>query len=137
MNCTVTDANPDYLNTSDLETYNVKRQKWDIFSEVAPRGADEAHLTFGGGVLSTNTTSGISCLENVATSIKEGGFLILVERTEECLPIHFLDAIRENGQATTVNRDILIKAAQNAGLQFIAEKSDNILSTIFLFRKVG
>lgn len=135
VDCTVTDAAPDRLSNQDLETYSVKSSKWDFVVDVAPRGADEAHLVFASGVLASNINEMNSCLQNLMTAVKEGGFALLLERTEDCMAAQFLDAIREV-QKPTVKRDILLKAFQTEGLELVAEKGDGILSTMFLLRKV-
>lgn len=135
VDCTVTDINPDRLNGADLETFNVKSAKWDFTVDGAPRGADEAHLVFASGVLASNINDIGTCLQNLMTSVKEGGFVLLLERTEDCMAAQFLDAIREI-QIPKVQRDVLLKAFQAEGLELIAEKGDGILSSVFLLRKV-
>lgn len=132
----MTDANPEVINRQDLETFNVKACKWDVILDVAPRGADEAHLVFANGILTANANDVSVCLQNLLTSVKEGGFVLLLERTEDCMAAEFLDAIREI-KRPTIKRDVLLKAFQNEGLKLLAETSDGILSTIFLLRKVG
>lgn len=126
---------PQNLSSQELESFNVKSCKWDILGETAPGGADDADLVVAKGLLTFNSSQMDVCLNNITTSIKDGGFVLLLESTQDCLAAQFMDTICVNC-SSPLTQSNLRKNFESQGLELVAEKSDGVLSTLFLLRKV-
>lgn len=138
VDCVATDADPDMLNKTNLELFNVRTAKWDVTLEQAPSGASDAHLVIANGVLQAmaNTLAPADCLKNLASAVQDGGFLLVIEQTQDSVIPRFLGAINQR-RSVAMKKSAMIEAFKILGLEVVAEKGDGFLHSMFLLKKIS
>lgn len=132
----------DKLDSEELEGLGVKAIQWDITMETAPTNIGTHDLVMAANCLHT-CAHPASALAKLCTLIKEDGFLLIQEVTENFPAYITLDIFQKELQDFDAEKcfglylpqDGWRKLIAEAGLEIVAEKSDDLLSTLFLCRK--
>ncbi|XP_070581121.1 fatty acid synthase-like [Ptychodera flava] len=140
---TVTEQSTEILASkeAELEQFNISAAKWDL-SESISNNLASSNLIVAEGLARVGNIPDI--LNNISAALVDNGFLLLHERTKNFKAAAVLDILTEDisnnnfvkrEHGLFLSEDSWETVLREARFEIVAQKSDGILSTLFLCRK--
>ncbi|CAL1299396.1 unnamed protein product [Larinioides sclopetarius] len=123
-------SKPDLLDKSNLPSENFDLSSWDPKSALTFQDVDLCVMKF----LNQPSKEHRQILENVLATLKDNGFVLLLQRTRLVPAEMFLSAVGETVLPIHTESD-LEKTFKDLNLQVVCKKSDSLTSTMYLLRK--
>lgn len=132
------ELNHDHLNTHKVQSVCCNTQDLDLSMSVV-KDLQSSHLLIANQVL--HRQSNISAtLMNLSNVVTDNGFILIVETTHNFPLAYALEGIpdetdKERSYGRYLDESQWVDTLQSNGFEVVAQKSDNILYTLFLCRK--
>ena len=121
------------LDTEQLNGAGVKTASWDL-EGAAPKDLSSVHLLIASNILHTKPNIS-EVLSNLMATMNDDSFLLIEEKTHNFAWSHCLSALRDQEHTELYTEDQWKEFFKDVGLEIVAQKSDNLLSSVFLLRK--
>ncbi|XP_077979410.1 fatty acid synthase-like [Glandiceps talaboti] len=143
LDYTVTEKSEENLSSKadELQQFNISSAKWDI-SESVPASVTSTNLIVAEGLARVANVRDI--LDKISSSLVDSGFLLLHERTKNFQTAVVLDVLSQDiSDNNSVQRELGVfltedrweNILEEANFEIVSQKSDGLLSTLFLCRK--
>ena len=132
---TACDKDVSTMDADQLESLGVtSTAAWDLTSDTTPSDVSGMDLLVASNVLSTGQQDVVKTLEKLSAVVKDNGFLLFNEPTQNHLLPMSLSALT-NSPFVPMNTASYTDLLKQAQLEIVAQKSDGLLSTLFLCRR--
>ncbi|GBN02031.1 Fatty acid synthase [Araneus ventricosus] len=130
VNYLISHSKLDFLDKSKLPSGNFELSSWDPKSTLTFKDIDICVMKF----LNHSSKDQRRILENVLATLKDNGFVLLLQRTRLVPAEMVLSAVGEIVLPIHTESD-LEQTFKDLNLQVICKKSDSLTSTMYLLRK--
>ncbi|XP_035227546.1 LOW QUALITY PROTEIN: fatty acid synthase-like [Stegodyphus dumicola] len=129
-NYTIAHAAPDRLKKESIDSENINLVPWDLKSSLDLKEVDLLVMKY----LSCGKKEFKRVLENAFTTVKDQGFIIVLQKTRLVPSEMFLSAVGETVIPIHTESD-LEQSFKELNLKIVCKKSDSLASTLYLLRK--
>ncbi|GFU38618.1 fatty acid synthase [Nephila pilipes] len=130
-NYAIAHSTPNFLDKSRLPSGNINISKWDPGTSLNFKDID----LFVTKYLNCSKQEYARTLENALVTIKDGGFIIALQRTRFVPAEMFFSAVGNTIESVHSESD-LEQIFKDLKLRVICKKSDSLTSTLYLLRKI-
>ncbi|GBM44573.1 Fatty acid synthase [Araneus ventricosus] len=134
VNYLIAHSTPDLLEKSNLPSGNFQLCSWERKSALTFKDVPDVHDLCVMKFLNHPSKEYRQILEYVMETLKDNGFVLLLQRTRLVLAERILSAVGETVLPIHTESD-LEQTFKDLNLQVICKKSDSLTSTMYLLRK--
>lgn len=141
---TAADGHADRISPDDVDSFGLHTLQWTPYQDLPVNEVDSYDLVVSNNVLHLQANI-FKSLDNICKALKDGGFLIIHEVTQNCYLYSFLECldkelpecedISERSSGLYCTEEKWIDIFQKFGLDVVCKQSDGMLFTLFLLRK--